>query len=106
MRSALTAPCLHLFVCANRRPLDSPLGPGCANSGEVLYDALKEEVSSRRQFADVWVTKTSCLGICPREGATVIAYPLGHVFTEAFASEASAFYERELAAVRAHRAGR
>src|SRR5580658_4001186 len=102
MRSALTAPCLHLFVCANRRPLDSPLGPGCANSGEVLYDALKEEVSSRRQFADVWVTKTSCLGICPREGATVIAYPLGHVFTEAFASEASAFYERELAAVRAH----
>jgi (2Fe-2S) ferredoxin len=40
-----------------------------------LYDALKAEVASRRAFSEVWVTKTHCLGICPKRGATVARYP-------------------------------
>jgi (2Fe-2S) ferredoxin len=67
-------PRLHLFVCANRRE-DSPLGPGCAERGTALYDALKHGVAARGQVNDVWVTKTHCLGICPRSGATVARYP-------------------------------
>ena len=67
-------PRLHLFVCANRRE-GSPLGPGCGERGDALYDALKERVASRRSFAEIWVTKTHCLGICPKRGATVARYP-------------------------------
>ncbi len=68
------SPRLHLFVCANRRD-GSPLGPGCAERGDALYDALKEAVASRRSVATIWVTKTHCLGICPKHGATVARYP-------------------------------
>jgi (2Fe-2S) ferredoxin len=67
-------PRLHLFVCGNRRE-GSPLGPGCGERGDALYDALKSEVARTRRVTEVWVTKTHCLGICPKEGATVARYP-------------------------------
>jgi hypothetical protein len=73
MRAA-PRPRLHLFVCANRRE-GSPLGAGCADRGDALYDALKSEVAARRQHVEIWVTKTHCLGICPKHGATVARYP-------------------------------
>jgi predicted metal-binding protein len=68
------SPRLHLFVCTNRRE-GSPLGPGCAERGEALYDALKAEVARRREYNEIWVTRTYCLGICPKSGATVARYP-------------------------------
>src|SRR6185503_9424228 len=71
---ATFAPKLHLFVCANRREEGSPLGTGCGDRGEALYDALKGEVSRRGLIARTWVTKTHCLGICPKRGATVARY--------------------------------
>ena len=67
-------PRLHLFVCANRRD-DSPLGPGCGERGDALYDALKAEVAARGEHTTTWVTKTHCLGVCPKRGATVARYP-------------------------------
>jgi hypothetical protein len=67
-------PRLHLFVCANRRE-GSPLGPGCGDRGDALYDALKAEVAARGEHTTTWVTKTHCLGICPKSGATVARYP-------------------------------
>lgn len=67
-------PLLHLFVCANRRE-DSPLGPGCGERGDALYDALKAEVAARGEHTATWVTKTHCLGLCPKRGATVARYP-------------------------------
>ncbi|MBX3207919.1 MAG: (2Fe-2S) ferredoxin domain-containing protein [Labilithrix sp.] len=73
MRDA-PAPRLHLFVCANRRE-GSPLGPGCGDRGDALYDALKREVALRGEIATTWITKTFCLGICPKEGATVARWP-------------------------------
>lgn len=99
MRAAPTTPRLHLFVCANRRASDSLLGRGCAEAGEAVFDAFKGEVSLRRRFADIWITKTHCLGLCPREGATVASYPEGRFFTEVFAVDARALLSRELESV-------
>ena len=77
MRAAPSAPpTLHLFVCANRRQ-GSPLGPGCGERGDAVYEALKAEVAARGEHVTTWVTKTHCLGICPKRGATVARYP-GH----------------------------
>ena len=67
-------PRLHLFVCANRRQ-GSPLGPGCGERGDAVYEALKAEVAARGEHVTTWVTKTHCLGICPKRGATVARYP-------------------------------
>jgi (2Fe-2S) ferredoxin len=75
MRDA-PGPRLHLFVCANRRE-GSPLGPGCGPHGEAVYDALKRAVAARGAVASTWITKTHCLGICPKHGATVARYPTG-----------------------------
>ena len=68
------SPRVHLFVCANRRE-GSPLGPGCGERGEAVYIAMKEEVARRGRVVDIWVTKTHCLGICPKSGCTVARHP-------------------------------
>jgi (2Fe-2S) ferredoxin len=70
-------PRLHLFVCVNERDPNDPLGPGCR--GGETYAALKDEVARRGEVASVWVTRTYCLGVCPREGCTVAVYPRGQL---------------------------
>ena len=70
-------PRLHLFVCVNERDPNDPLGPGCR--GGETYAALKEEVARRGEVASTWVTRTYCLGVCPREGCTVAVYPKGQI---------------------------
>jgi len=74
MRAAIS-PRAHLFVCANRREGTNPLGPGCSAHGDAVYDAMKRETARRGRVVDVWVTKTHCLGICPKQGATIARYP-------------------------------
>jgi (2Fe-2S) ferredoxin len=93
MRSAEFAPRVHLFVCTNHRAADSPLGSGCAQAGEALFDALKKEVAARRDFTRVWITQTACMGICPKQGAACARYPEGTLLTEVEASDAKAIYD-------------
>jgi predicted metal-binding protein len=93
---------LHLFVCANRRE-GSPLGPGCGERGDALYDALKERVASRRSFAEILVTKTHCLGICPKRGATVARYPSADpILADVELTDADALLESETAPSTSH----
>ena len=70
MRGAIR-PSLHFFVCANRRE-GSPLGPGCGDHGEAVFAAMKNAIGA--DVRRTWVTKTHCLGICPKRGATVARY--------------------------------
>ncbi len=88
MRDALPAPRLHLLVCANRREASSPLGNGCGERGDAVYDELKRGVAARAAFASIWVTKTHCLGVCPKTGATVAIYPTGRVLTDVDVADA------------------
>jgi predicted metal-binding protein len=76
------APKRHLLVCANRRDASSPLGTGCAERGDAVYDGLKKWVAERGLYAQVWVTKTHCLGICPKSGCTIAVYPDGKIISE------------------------
>lgn len=92
MKPSELSPRVHLFVCANRRPADSPLGPGCGDAGEALFAALKREVAARRDYARVWVTKTHCMGVCPKNGATCAEYPAQRIFTDAVEADAPAIY--------------
>src|SRR5579859_7737995 len=92
IRSPL-APQAHVFVCANRRPDDSPLGPGCGAAGEALFAELKRVALTRGRAATVWITQTQCLGICPKNGATVALYKAGAVYAEAVASDAAAILD-------------
>ncbi len=71
------APRFHLFVCSNERPATDPLGEGCGARGAKVFAALKEEVASARAYGTVWVTRTHCLGICPKEGCTVAKWGTG-----------------------------
>lgn len=76
MKTSSLLPTTHLFVCANRRAEGDPLGPGCGDHGERVYAALKREIGSTRQTVTTWVTKTACLGLCPKHGATIACYRL------------------------------
>jgi (2Fe-2S) ferredoxin len=94
---AVAPPRVHLFVCTNRRE-DSPLGPGCGANGDALYGALKREVDRRGLVAEVWVTRTHCLGVCPKEGATVARYPASAIIADATERDASTLVDDALAA--------
>ena len=74
MRREPGVPDVHLFVCANRRDASSPLGPGCGDAGERVYAAMKSDVAERGAYRAIWVTKTHCLGVCPKHGATAVVY--------------------------------
>jgi (2Fe-2S) ferredoxin len=90
LKPSALRPKVHFFVCGNTRPDDSPLGRGCGLVGEHVYDAFKLVVTRLGAHRDVWVTKTACLGICPKRGATVAVYGSGHgeIFAEVEASDA------------------
>jgi hypothetical protein len=68
-------PQLQLFVCTNRRDAADPLGEGCGARGEEVYAALKRSVTKRGAVRGTWVSRTHCLGVCPRRGATVARSP-------------------------------
>jgi len=100
MRPAPLAPSLHLFVCANRRPEDSPLGAGCGDAGDQVFDAMKQEVAKRGAYRSVWVTRTLCLGVCPKKGCTVATYPRQRIVSEVEPADAIALFESALAVAR------
>lgn len=72
----------QIFVCVNRRHANDPLGGGCSDRGEAVYEALRSELSARGERAAVWITRTHCLGICPKVGASVAISPGKMLFTE------------------------
>lgn len=94
MRAAIS-PRAHLFVCANQREGGNPLGPGCSAHGDAVYDAMKRETAKRGRVVDVWVTKTHCLGICPKNGATIARYPgfAEPIVTEVEAADVPAIFD-------------
>jgi (2Fe-2S) ferredoxin len=81
-----------LFVCANRRAPDAPLGPGCGDAGDEVFARLKDEVARRGAYRDVWVTRTHCLGVCPKRGATVAVYPAQAIWSEVEPVDAPALF--------------
>jgi hypothetical protein len=95
MRRAPLAPRTHFFVCQNRRPDGSSLGPGCGQAGADVFTLLKREVAQTRAYADVWITQTACMGVCPAQGATVSiygAYTPQRIVTEVEAADVPALY--------------
>jgi hypothetical protein len=80
-------PALHYFVCVNQREAGDPLGPGCGASGQAVWQALRSAVAGRGWLARVWVTRSQCLGLCPKRGAAVACYPRGELWVEAEAGD-------------------
>ena len=64
-----------VLVCTHER--DEALGRGyCgAEAGAALRDALKADFKSRGLKGQVLCAKSSCLGVCPKQGVTVAALP-------------------------------
>jgi (2Fe-2S) ferredoxin len=96
MQPVRLLPEAHLFVCANRRDASDPLGAGCSEHGDAVYDALKGEVARRGLVRTVWVTKTHCLGICPKHGATVALHPNQRMWAGAEAADAATLVDHAL----------
>lgn len=70
MKPSRYRPGTHLYVCANRRAADDPLGAGCGELGERAFAELK-----RRAPPGVWITKTHCLGLCSKRGCSIAVAP-------------------------------
>jgi len=50
--------------------------PSCAaHGGSDIAGELRRARTEHGLVGSVFVTETMCLGVCPREGATVVVYP-------------------------------
>ncbi|MBT4446031.1 (2Fe-2S) ferredoxin domain-containing protein [archaeon] len=76
-------PKLHVFVCVNDRTQRRPGMPSCAPSitmetvKQVKYWIMQQGLTHK-----VLITKTGCLGICPKNGAVLVIYPMQRWVTE------------------------
>jgi predicted metal-binding protein len=96
MRPAALHPRAQLFVCTNVRRAGDPLASGCGDAGPRVFDALKRQVAQAGRIRDVWVTRTACLGHCPREGGAVAVCPGGEHFINVTEHDAGALLARAL----------
>jgi (2Fe-2S) ferredoxin len=97
MRPAPLAPAVHLFVCVNRRREGDPLGAGCGDAGDAVFESMKAEVAKRGAYRAVWVTRTLCLGQCPKRGCTVATYPRQRIVSEVEVADAPALFASAIA---------
>jgi predicted metal-binding protein len=100
MNPARFRPRAQLFVCTNQRRADDPLASGCGVAGPRVYDALKREVARAGRVADTWVTRTGCLGHCPRGGCAVALYPGNEHFIDVDEHDACSLAARAMGATR------
>jgi (2Fe-2S) ferredoxin len=96
MRPANLVPAVHLFVCVNRREDGNPLGAGCGDAGEAVYEVMKGEIAKGGAYRTVWVTRTHCLGQCPKSGCTVAIYPRQRLLTEVEGTDAPRVFAHAL----------
>ncbi len=65
---------LHVFVCTNERPLDSPK-PSCKRRGsEAVLSAFKKAIKGEGILAEVRANASGCLDAC-EDGISVVVYP-------------------------------
>jgi (2Fe-2S) ferredoxin len=93
MRPARFSPTAQIFVCGNQRAADDPLTSTCGAHGAAVYDALRKVVRERGLLASVWVTRTGCLGQCPKDGCALVIYPAGGQLLDVREADASAVVE-------------
>ena len=90
MKPASPQTTAHIFVCVNRRAATDPLGEGCGARGQAVHDAVRDALGRGGLYGRVWLARSYCLGVCPREGATAVVSPGGHVVTEVAPTDAAA----------------
>lgn len=95
MKPAPLRPKLHVFACSNVREAGSPLGPGCSAIGDQVFASLKRAVAKHGLTTSVWITRTSCLGLCPKRGSTVAVYPPGTIYVDVQPEDADAIVGME-----------
>jgi (2Fe-2S) ferredoxin len=69
------SPFLHVFVCINDRTLRAKDVPSCGPS--ITKETVKEVkywIMQNNLIHEVLITKTGCLGICPKDGGIIVIY--------------------------------
>jgi (2Fe-2S) ferredoxin len=56
----------------------------------AVFAAARRVVSAQGLTASLWVTRTGCLGHCPREGCAVAVYPAGGQWVDVRAEDVDA----------------
>lgn len=67
---------------------------------------MKAEVARRGAYRALWVSRTHCLGICPKRGCTVAIYPKQRIVSEVELADAVALFESATDGESAQGAGR
>jgi (2Fe-2S) ferredoxin len=82
------SPKLHVFVCINDRTTTRPDMTSCAPT--ITKDTIKKVkywIIEQGLTHQILITKTYCLGICPKSGGVMVVYPQGRWVTQIKSAE-------------------
>src|SRR5260221_7425391 len=85
----------HVFICTNRRPLDSSKGSCAASGSEAICDAFKKEMHARGLKGQMRANSSGCLDQCAR-GPSVVVYPEQVWYTVPTMADVSEIIEEHL----------
>lgn len=86
----------HVLVCTNRRDPDSQLPSCSANGGGDVLEAFLRERATRSLYRTVYITQCLCLGVCPKNGTTVVVYPDGTWYVGVSKSDVAEIFAEHL----------
>lgn len=88
-------PQLHVFVCAQNRPLGHPR-PSCGqkNAAEVAEE-FYWQLQQRQLFDKVAISTSSCFGPCS-EGPSVLVYPEGVMYSRVTKEDVATIFDEHL----------
>ncbi len=84
----------HVLVCVNDRS-DGRWSCG-HHEGQKIYEELKAHVKEHGLIQKVWVSRTGCLGLCPKEGVVIKVDPGEKWFEGLTLAELPDFISKEL----------
>lgn len=91
----MSKPQKHVFVCMQNRPPNHPKGSCTQRGGNDVLQAFWQEQQKRNAYDQVAVTYSGCLGPCS-EGANVLVYPDGVLYTKVGKADVAEIFDQHL----------
>jgi (2Fe-2S) ferredoxin len=92
---AMSLPKKHVFVCVQNRPAGNQRGSCQSKGSPRVYQAFVNEFDRRELWSELRLTTSGCLGPCD-EGASVVVYPDGVLYSHVGEADVSSIIDQHL----------
>ncbi len=85
----------HIFICINKRELESETRKSCGKEGLALKAELSKQLYKREINAKIRINKSGCLNECEL-GPALVVYPKGDWYTKVTINDIPEIIEKSI----------